>query len=307
VDSVLNQTFKDFELILVDDGSPDNCPAICDEYTQNDNRVVVIHQKNGGLSAARNAGIDWAFANSDSQWLTFLDSDDFWYERYLEVMLLAVTECQTYISTCNATQCDFSGDPEYYIPKKYPTEQAFCDKTILRHRIPAWGKLYHKSLWADIRYPVGKIHEDRFTTHKVLFQVPEIATIKARMYYVTPNPNSITRVKWSPKRLDHIEAIEAELSFFKNSPYRKAELRTAISGLYEFAQTIHDIQHCDESDQFKEKNIAILQNKLRYYIKQYKNELHLSCEVHPQIFEAAYPTEMKLYWLSHAILRKIRK
>ena len=73
VDSILRQTCRDFELILVDDGSPDNCPAICDEYAALDPRVRVIHQENGGLSAARNAGIDWAFANSNSQWITFVD------------------------------------------------------------------------------------------------------------------------------------------------------------------------------------------------------------------------------------------
>ncbi len=84
VDSILAQTFTDFELILVDDGSPDNCPAICDEYVEKDDRVHVIHQENGGLSAARNAGIDWAFANSNSQWLNFVDSDDWVHPEYLE-------------------------------------------------------------------------------------------------------------------------------------------------------------------------------------------------------------------------------
>ena len=83
VDSILAQTFTDFELILVDDGSPDNCGAICDEYAAQDCRVRVIHQENGGLSAARNAGIDWAFANSDSQWLAFVDSDDWVHPDYL--------------------------------------------------------------------------------------------------------------------------------------------------------------------------------------------------------------------------------
>ena len=83
VDSILGQTFTDFELILVDDGSPDNCPAICDEYARKDTRVHVIHQENGGLSAARNAGIDWAFANSDSQWLTSVDSDEWVHPEML--------------------------------------------------------------------------------------------------------------------------------------------------------------------------------------------------------------------------------
>ena len=89
VDSILKQSFSDFELILIDDGSPDQCGAICDEYAKKDNRIVVIHQNNGGLSAARNAGIDWAFANSQSEWLTFIDSDDWVHPEYLERLLNA--------------------------------------------------------------------------------------------------------------------------------------------------------------------------------------------------------------------------
>lgn len=92
VDSILAQTYTDFELILVDDGSPDNCGAICDEYAAKDSRVHVIHQKNGGLSAARNAGIDWVFAHSDSRWLTFVDSDDWLYPETLQFLLRDAAE-----------------------------------------------------------------------------------------------------------------------------------------------------------------------------------------------------------------------
>ena len=101
VDSILGQTYADFELILVDDGSPDNCGAICDDYAAKDSRVVVIHQENGGLSAARNAGIDWVLANSNSQWLTFIDSDDWVNKTYLESLLEVADEEDSLISVCN--------------------------------------------------------------------------------------------------------------------------------------------------------------------------------------------------------------
>lgn len=306
VDSILNQTFQDFELILVDDGSPDNCPFICDEYAQKDNRIHVIHQKNGGLSAARNVGIDWAFVHSDSKWITFLDSDDYWCEKYLEVMYQAVMKCNTLMATCNATIGDFSTNPTYYVPQKYETEYAYCDRTIIRHRIPAWGKLYAKELWKDIRYPVGKIHEDCFTTHKLLFQVPEIATVKARMYFVTPNPNSITHVKWSPKRLDAVEGMEEMLSYFQNSPYHKAELRTALTLLHTLADSISQINSCDESFRFKKQYVPDLQKKVRYYLTFYKGELNLSRTEHANIYEAAYPAQMRAYWFYRAALRKLK-
>ena len=100
IDSILNQTFRDFELIMVDDGSPDNCGAICDEYAAKDNRVVVIHQENGGLSAARNAGIDWAFTNSNSEWLNFIDSDDWVHPEYLQKLYDAAKCNNVSVSVC---------------------------------------------------------------------------------------------------------------------------------------------------------------------------------------------------------------
>lgn len=100
VKSILAQTFADFELLLVNDGSPDACPQMCDDYEKQDHRIHVIHQKNGGLSAARNAGLDWLYANSQSQWITFIDSDDWVHPTYLESLLDAVKEYNSQVSMC---------------------------------------------------------------------------------------------------------------------------------------------------------------------------------------------------------------
>ena len=100
VDSILSQTFSNFEVILVDDGLPDRCGAMCDEYAAKDPRVFVIHQPNGGLSAARNAGLDHSFAASDRQWVTFIDSDDWVYQGYLERLYTAATENKGAIAVC---------------------------------------------------------------------------------------------------------------------------------------------------------------------------------------------------------------
>ena len=110
VDSILAQSFKDFELILVDDGSPDNCGKICDEYAQKDKRITVIHKENGGLSDARNTGIDWALKNSN--WITFIDSDDWVHTDYLKNLYNAVKENNVDISVCgyvNTTGLSVSG------------------------------------------------------------------------------------------------------------------------------------------------------------------------------------------------------
>lgn len=108
IDSILAQTFMDFELILVDDGSPDNCGAICDENAAKDSRVHVIHQENCGQSAARNAGIDWVFAHSDSKWISLVDSDDWVHPQMLERLYHAVLEHNVKVSICGYEET--SGD-----------------------------------------------------------------------------------------------------------------------------------------------------------------------------------------------------
>ena len=101
VDSILAQTYPDFEVILVDDGSPDNCGEICDGYARTDSRIHVIHQENGGLSAARNSGIDWTFENSDSRWLAFVDSDDWVHPDFLKVLYETAEQTLCKISACH--------------------------------------------------------------------------------------------------------------------------------------------------------------------------------------------------------------
>ena len=100
VDSILSQSFTDFELILVDDGSPDDCGKICDDYAKKDNRISVIHKENGGLSSARNAGLDWVFANSKSEYVTFIDSDDWVDTDYLRALLDGIKNTASSVSAC---------------------------------------------------------------------------------------------------------------------------------------------------------------------------------------------------------------
>lgn len=217
IESILKQSFTDFELILIEDGSPDNCGAICDEYASKDNRVVVIHQKNEGLSVARNKGLDWAFENSNSEWISFVDSDDWIHPLMLETLLKVNKKNNTNISICGyanieETQCvDTKLDVKDVI---YCTEEFYCTHEI--NATVAWGKLYRKSLYIDKRYPVGKIHEDEFLTYKILFECTEIAFVPEALYFNCNNPSSIMRSKWSARRLVILDAIEERIKYFEN-------------------------------------------------------------------------------------------
>jgi glycosyltransferase involved in cell wall biosynthesis len=223
VDSILAQTFVDFDLILVDDGSPDRCPAICDEYALKDSRIKVIHQPNGGLSAARNAGLDWIFTHSDSQWVFFIDSDDWIHPMTLECLLDANQQFNTSVSACGYEETS-GKNPEVnttdLVPTTYETELFFVERNT--NAVIACGKLYRKDCFQVIRYPVGKIHEDEYITHKILFQYPFVAFIAAPLYAYFSNPQGITKSEWSPKRLDAIDALKQQCDFFEANGYKKA-------------------------------------------------------------------------------------
>ena len=216
VDSILGQSFGDFELILVDDGSPDNSGDLCDEYARQDSRVHVIHQKNAGLSAARNTGIDWAFANSESRWLTFVDSDDWLHPRTLESLLKAAHDNGSGISVCGYQETNGENPSveeaqlaaAVWTPKDFYLQQT-------KNFTVAWGKLYHKECFEQIRYPVGKIHEDEFVTYRLMFNQEKVAVVSQPLYAYFVNPTGITRKSWSPKRLHAWEAYEEQILFFE--------------------------------------------------------------------------------------------
>lgn len=217
VDSILSQTFQDFELILVDDGSPDNCGVICDEYASKDNRIHIIHQSNGGLSAARNAALDWMFANSPTPYLTFIDSDDWVHERYLELLYREIDKTQPSISACDFV---FVSDSTGKSPSRnrdvkvteMTSEKFWCEKFACA--ASACYKLFSKELFSNMRFHVGRLFEDQMLMPRVVFQVQSIRFIEATLYFYRIRDNGITHQMWSPSKLDYCDAMEMQMEFF---------------------------------------------------------------------------------------------
>ncbi len=244
VNSIMGQSFVDFDLILVDDGSPDHCGKMCDVYEAEDMRIHVIHQKNGGLSAARNTGIDWAIEHSDSKWLTFVDSDDWIHPRYLEVLLNAAKNYSTAISIGGAFWTkgeplpnEISNNPELWKTADYYVEH-ITNATV------AWGKLYKKDCFDKIRYPEGKIHEDEYVTYQILFRFEFVSVVNQPLYGYFQNDQGITRRQWSPSRLDAIEGLEEQISFFLNNGFEeiakrrfRALLKVVMSSMDQVSQS----------------------------------------------------------------------
>ncbi len=299
VDSILDQTFTDFELILVDDGSPDNCGAICDEYAAKDSRVEVIHQENGGLSAARNAGIDWAFANSDSEWITYVDSDDWIHPEMLEILYT-----QAKINNLSVTLCNFERATEYkepidvssFVLRTITPESFFVEN--FEYSIVACGKLYKKRLFESIRYPVGTLHEDGYVTHRVTFSLSKIGVIELPLYSYYANPNSITHTASSKRLNDALIGQRERKSFFKENNFKEA---------YD-AEINHIVHITTELNAMNSKlvnnnivNRILLLIKLRHNIHKQKIDFH----DHIWLYELAYPVLMRLYWIFRAGIKKV--
>ena len=206
IDSILAQTFTDFELILVDDGSPDGCPALCDAAAQRDDRVRVVHQKNRGLSGARNAGLDIA----RGEWIAFVDSDDVIDKTYLEKLYCAGKQSGAEIVACNLLFMQEDGSPCRYQEQPLCTEILSQDEAIHRMRltplIQATTRLHRRDILEGIHFPVGKHYEDAFTTPEIFERVSTVACVEEKLYYYRQQPTSILHGKVTLKNLEEVDA-----------------------------------------------------------------------------------------------------
>lgn len=305
VDSILAQTYQDFELILVDDGSPDRCGLMCEEYAKKDGRITVLHRENGGLSAARNTGIDWAFVNSDSEYLTFIDSDDWIHPQYLELLLQAAEEHHVPVSICSFDR------PEAPVAEALEhisdcSSEVMTAETLLVDHVwnfnYAWGKLYRKVYFREIRYPEGKNFEDTFTTYKVLFAGEQVALIDKALYFYFKNEDGITRSPWTPKELVVFEAMENQVKFYRENGYAKALEKEEYLYVNHFAYQICRIR---ENRVDLKQNIPYLRQMRKKMMKLVRqNPGRFGYKKMPQCYEAAYPNAMKVYHGFGAVLRK---
>lgn len=309
VDSILNQTYGDFELILVDDGSPDNCGRICDEYAEKDSRVHVIHQENGGLSAARNAGIDWMFANSDSEWVTFVDSDDWIHREYLQRLLTAVVQNDCALSACYVFYTggeDFAEEDDLTI-WLLSADDYYCGNIPSGMNVIACGKLYAKSLFETMRYPAGRLHEDEFVTYKMIYASGQVVVIPSALYAYYQNEKGIIRSGWSPRRMDAMDAMEEQLAFARETGNVRLFERCAQTRTWLVLDYLWKIRQMES----KSEAVQQCQDVLREYLKEILNAKE-NREKYPVslgnlwIYEEAYP-HLLIWRLMHRISRCIRR
>lgn len=242
VNSVLYQTYENLEIILVDDGSPDNCPQICDDYRKKDARVRVIHKENGGLSDARNAGI----AIARGEYVAFLDSDDYIARQFIDKLYNACIKHDSDIAICQYEISNERGNT-FENRNQNPSEmektdletinkediiineeiqfQTFSRRELLFQMyeeyhprntdfIVTWNKLYKRKLWNNICFPKGRIHEDEATTYKIYDKCTSGIYIQEKLYVYYQTDDSITRQHFGAGRMDWFTALRERIEFF---------------------------------------------------------------------------------------------
>ena len=242
VRSIINQSYNNLEIILVDDGSPDNCPAMCDSYIAIDSRVKVVHQKNGGLSAARNSGIDIAAG----KYISFVDSDDFLYPDMYKNMIEAVENFSADLCVCGI-EAIYEGEcrgklGEVTIENKVYNNEDFFQLINKWYFVTTVNKLYKRDTFSDLRFPEGKIHEDEFTIHRIVEKCPTIVTITDVGYAYVQRANSIMNATVSIKHLDLIYALIDRYEFFKKTGRKELAHNTAI---YAYGHLTHYLEQMD--------------------------------------------------------------
>lgn len=265
IDSILSQTFSDFELFLVDDGSPDNCGKICDEYAKKDSRIIVIHKANGGLSDARNVAIDVA----KGDYLTFIDSDDYVSETHLESLYTALKDTDSDMAVANITSfSDEKIDEKFYKPTE--SRKILIGKDVFStiYQPCACAKLYKRWIFDDIRYPVGKLYEDAFVYHDVLAKVDRLAMTGINSYYYFLRENSIMHQEYKLAFTDIIDSIELRIK-------KLEEL-----GLQDLA---------DDNREFIYSRVAVAYANLDSSVPENKRRL----EEIREIYRSEYPKLMK--------------
>ncbi len=269
LDSIINQTYKNIEILLINDGSPDNSKKIMEYYKKKDDRILCYYKENGGLSDARNFGLDKATGN----YITFVDSDDYIDRNYIEKLYNQIKKDNSKISQCGFYDITDKGNilkSTFYKTIKKINKLDYIYQTYDKYNgenVVTWNKMYDKSIFDDIRFPYGKIHEDEFVIHKIIDKVDFISIVNEPLYYYRKNENSIMGKKYSIKRLDIIDAFEIKIKFYEENNYDILIINKVKEFYIEILLTTYINSRKYISNKKINKNIA---NKIKFLRKNFK-------------------------------------
>lgn len=218
VESIVNQTWRALEILLVDDGSTDGSGAMCDAWAEKDSRIRVIHKPNGGLSDARNVGLDTA----QGDYISFIDSDDWADVTMLEVLYSAMREADADMAVCNryAAYDGRNVSPacsgrSYVLTGEQALERVILDKPVVVSAYRCWAKLFKRDVWDGLRFPTGKQREDKFIRCRTYARCKRISVVDRPLFYYYQRPDSLAHSFSEQIALDSLEGVESEYRFLK--------------------------------------------------------------------------------------------
>ena len=222
IESVLCQTYTQLEIITVDDGSTDESGAICETYAKTDNRITVYHKENGGLSDARNYGLD----HCHGQYIVFVDSDDYIAVNLIERMLQAVETEHADLAVCNFWWIEESGEivEKTSLKEMVLEHDKVMDQFVFEGQYwysVAWNKMYTSKIFANLRFPKGKIHEDEYIAHYVYDLCEKVVFIQDNLYYYVKRQDSIVNRKVTERGFDVTDAFFDRYCYYKEKKYSR--------------------------------------------------------------------------------------
>ena len=289
VDSVINQTYTNLEIILVDDGSPDNCGKICDEYAEKDNRIKVIHKENGGAASSRNKGLDI----STGRYICFVDSDDYVEKGFIERLYTLVTEKDADIAQCS--YCETTGDSAGFVYSdggvsilcgEEMINDLYCDGERHIATVVLWTKIYKREIFNQLRLPEGIMYEDEAIMPKILCSAKKIVVSQDRPYAYFMSENSVMRTPFSVKKLDYITALEYRMKFYREKKmdvYIDDDMRRLM---------LKCIVYSQETDSRKLKK-ELLKQSHKYFRYVIKSDMSLKRKIRYMLYRI-HPVFIKL-------------
>lgn len=302
IDSVLSQSFSDFEVILVNDGSPDNCAAICEAYARMDGRISVMHQENQGQAAARNH----ALARAKGAWICFVDSDDRIHPQMLEVLYQAAMECGAGISMCRMLEAPELSEEFFRSPGKVFDVLSMDEQTLTdlydADAYPAWvacAKLIRKSLVEAYPFREGRVYEDNEAVCRWVCGGRKLARIEQPLYFYRTNPESTTKSGFSQKRLDYLWALESIIRFYGEMGYFQMRRRFVARYVEAAVSCCNGMRHIlDRPDM-----VARIEAEVKAFLKAEK--LHLTRTQFESLLDATHPKLVRFYWPVAGVLRRL--
>ena len=302
--SILNQTYTDFELILIDDGSTDGSSALCDIIASQDKRIKAIHQENHGQAFARNRALDMA----QGDYIAFVDSDDYIHQRMFEWMLQAIVQSEADIVVCAHTR----GTATDYVWKDCkPLFQVFDSRDFLRKTVVnregkhwlLWDKIYKRSCFDGVRLPEGRIYEDNATVYKILYKANQVVVTDSVLYYYFTNENSTVNQSFQIKHLDWLLVVEEMISFF--AEHQETEMLTWANNCY--LTSLADSHRKARENCLDAVTQKQLYNKLYHQYLIEKKKYPINIHTYPMVMEELFPKKAKLLWMKDGIKTKLKR